>query len=610
MCGIAGTAGESRGRETDAVGAALGLLAPRGPDGSGRAEGRLGAHPLRLGARRLSLADPSGPGQPFRRPSGSLLVWNGEVYNHSALRRELESAGESFSTRDDGEVLAALLDREGPAGLARVEGSYALAFFRAPDGCLWLARDPLGVRPLCYAALPDGFAFASTVEGLVGTGWVAPRPDLDALAAVLGDGVVPAPRSAVEGVRKVLPGEVLRLGPTLTVERSTVPEGAPSAEGPSGVLDALRAAVADRIELERPWAIFLSGGVDSAVVAALAAERATAEGVRPVAYTVGFPGYLEADEARRAARTAARLSVEHRLVACPRDPTPWVLGAARAFDEPFADSSAVPTWGLAREAGRSVRVALTGTGGDEVFGGYRRYWLLGAGPWLRAVPARLRLPVAAVLARTVPEGARLLRASADPEGLYRGLRRLQPLDEARALFGPALAASPRPPGGRGPRTAREAMADDIARYLPDDLLVKEDRSLMAHGVEGRHPFLDRRVRRAAEGVEVLGLPHRRREKQVLRAFVREVVDPDLARVRKRGFAFPVDEAYRGPLRALASEVLGSRRARERGFFDPDGVRRLLRDHSVGARSAGAVVHALLMVELWARRVLDGDPILP
>jgi asparagine synthase (glutamine-hydrolysing) len=257
-----------------------------------------------------------------------------------------------------------------------------------------------------------------------------------------------------------------------------------------------------------------------------------------------------------------------------------------------------------------VRAALTGTGGDEVFGGYRRYWLLGAGPWLRHVPALLREPVSQVLTRTLPEGARLLRAAADPQGFYRGLLRLQSERDLRALLGERFAGLADLVAATGPRNAREAMADDLARYLPDDLLVKEDRALLAHGVEGRHPFLDARVLAAADRLELTGSPGRGRQKQVLRAYVREVVDPDLARSAKRGFAFPVDALYRGPLRGLAEEMLCSPRARARGFLAPAGARSLLRDHLTGARNAGAVLHAFVMLELWARRVLDDGALAP
>jgi asparagine synthase (glutamine-hydrolysing) len=605
MCGIVGILGELGARRPDPLGDALGSLAARGPDGAGRDVSRLGARRLELGARRLALVDPAHGRQPVVRPSGARLVFNGEVYNHAALRQELVRQGEVFTSRSDGEVLAALLDREGLAGLARVEGSYAFAFLKGPEGPLLLGRDPRGVRPLVFARRPLGLAFASTVDGLRALLGGGLAPDLDALADVLRDGVVNGTRTALLGVERVPPGRVLAVDAGLGLTWHDVPPRAPADGASSDVLAALRGAVADRLRLDRPLALFLSGGVDSALVGALAVET------RPIpAYTLTFPGHGAADEARRAQRTAQRLGLEHVLVPCPADPTPWVLGAAHAFDEPFADASAVPTWGLARAAGAAVRAALTGTGGDEVFGGYRRYWLLGAGPWLRHVPAFLREPVSQVLARTLPEGARLLRAAGDPQGFYRGLLRVQPERDLRALLGERFATLPELTGGVGPRTAREAMADDLARYLPDDLLVKEDRALLAHGVEGRHPFLDSRVMAAADRLELAGSPGRGRQKQVLRAFVREVVDPDLARSAKRGFAFPVDTLYRGPLRPLAEEMLCSPRSRARGFLAPAGARALLRDHLTGARNAGPVIHAFVMLELWSRRVLDDTSLAP
>lgn len=242
--------------------------------------------------------------------------------------------------------------------------------------------------------------------------------------------------------------------------------------------------------------------------------------------------------------------------------------------------------------------------GDEAFGGYRRYWLLGTGPWLRYVPGFVREPVRRVLGRALPQGARLLGAAGDAQGFYRGLLRVQHEPELRALLGPLFAGlAPLAPAS-GPANAREAMADDMARYLPDDLLVKEDRALMAFGVEGRHPFLDARVLSAAAHLEQRGSPARGRQKQLLRAYVREVIDPDLAREPKRGFAFPVDELYRGPLRPLAEETLQGPRARSRGLFDAEVLRVLLREHATGARHVGAVLHACVMLELWCRRTLD------
>ena len=586
----------------DPLAGALALLAARGPDGGGRARGRLGEHGVELGARRLALVDRDGGTQPIQRPGGGLLVWNGEVFNHDALRQSMAADGVPFETRGDGEVLAALLETEGVEGLARIEGVYAFAYL-APSGLLMLGRDPAGVRPLVFAEHDDGLTFASTLDALLATGRVERTPDMEAIVDVLRDGVVPGARTALVGVRRVQPGTVLvfdeQLASTtryIPMPTRTAPREAP--EQPD-VLQALRAAVNDRLDLDRPAALLLSGGIDSALLGAIVRER----GGLP-AFTLGYPGQGSVDESDRARETARRLGLEHDVLPCPVDPTSWVLGAAHAFDEPFADASAVPSWGLARHIGTQARVVLSGTGGDEVFGGYRRYWLLGSGPWLRHVPTFVRDSVTKVIQKRMPQGARLLQAAGDPQGLYRGLLRLQPLGDVKGVLGPLLEEVGDPEPRVGPETAWEAMADDLARYLPDDLLVKEDRAFMAHAVEGRYPFLDGRVRRAARDLELKGSAGRARQKQVLRAYVRDVIDADLARTPKHGFAFPVDTLYRTTLRGLAEDALLGTKARDRGFLSPAGARRMLRDHLHGARNVGQTIHAFVMLELWARRVLD------
>ncbi len=601
MCGIVGIVGRVATAIPDPVGRALGVLARRGPDLGGRASGTLGPRPVEIGVRRLALVAAHGVAVPWRGPRGSILAFNGEIYNHVDLAARLARDGQPAPVGPgDGNLLAAWIEARGLAGLADLRGSYAFAFLEAPGGPLWLARDPVGVRPLAYAQVPGGVLFASTLDALVALRVFTPRPDVDAIVDVLRDGVVRSAHTALSGVRRVEPGEVLRIDASLSVARDTVPAARPDPEEDSlDVLGALRLAVRDRLVLERPIGILLSGGVDSSLLAALAAEVE-----RPPAFTVGYPGLRGVDEVQRARQTAQRLALAHRVVPCPLDPTPWVLATARAFDEPFADASAVPTWGVAREAGRHVRALITGTGGDEVFGGYRRYWMLGHGPWLRHVPSFLVTPVQRVLDRRAPGSLRVLRAASDPEGLYRGLLRLQPLTELRTVLGPLLQGVADPTPRDGPRTASAAMRDDFHRYLPDDLLVKEDRALMAHGIEGRHPFLDGRVRRAASRLEIQGSPLRGRQKAILRAYVREHVDPDLARAPKRGFAFPVDDFYRGPLRDLAEDCLLSGAAADRGFVAVEGVRRLYREHLTGARNVGAVLHALVMLELWSRRILD------
>ena len=605
MCGIVGLIGDCQSAFADPIGRALSTLRLRGPDGGHRTTHQLGIHAATFGARHLALVDPQFARQPIVRPSGAALVWNGEVYNHRQLRSVLEDRGEVFESENDGEVLAALLDRDGMDALSRIEGSYAFAFLGSPRGPLFLGRDALGVRPLVYARLPQGLVFASTVDALVAMGVFEPVPELNAISDVLRDGVVPSHRTALRGVHRVPQNTTIAFDVNLhswsqPIDDPTAGKRDVEAIGePKPVLDQLRAAVRDRLAVERPAGVLLSGGVDSGLIAALASEDH-----RLPLFTMGFPGHVSLDESARAKRTAARLRQEHIVVPCPDDPTPWVLGMVNAFDEPFADSSAVPAWGMARAMRSRVRVALTGTGGDEVFGGYRRYWLVGAGPWLRHVPEFVRGPVRRALERRAPGSARVLGAVDDPEGFYRGLLRLRPIDEVRRVMGPLLSRTAEPEHRTGPKSARAAMDDDVMRYLPDDLLVKEDRAFMAHAIEGRHPFLDRRVIRAARDLEIRVGPGRGQQKHILRAYVRDVIDEDLARVAKRGFAFPVDALYRGALRPLAEDALLGQRARERGFVSPVGVRRLFRAHLVGRINAGQIIHALVVLELWARRTLD------
>ncbi len=449
MCGIAGVVGADPHDTPDPLAPALATLAS-GPgqavvrrDGWACAPSNWGP-PARARGR-------VGGRQPFVQASGAISRRQRRgLQPRRAARSELAARGEVFRTRCDGEVLAALLERDGIAGLSRVEGSYAFAFLAGPDGPLLLDRDPAGVRPLAWSRTPRGLAFASTVDALLATGLVIPRADPVAIAQVLRDGVVFKDAVGGRASRASSPATCWRSGRT-SRSRSTAcrrepppPSSLPGGDPEGGVLDALRAAVEDRLKVERPLGVFLSGGIDSALVASFARVRGDV-----TSYTLTFPGHPAADEAKRAARTAARLGLRHVEVPCPADPTPWVLGAARAFDEPFADASAIPTWGSAKFAGAAIRAALLGTGGDEVFGGYRRYWLLGAGPWLRR---RARVGPRAAGDRARAGGpARRARSSAPPAtprastaGSCASRRR----PRSRRLPAPCGATSPTNPASR------------------------------------------------------------------------------------------------------------------------------------------------------------------
>jgi asparagine synthase (glutamine-hydrolysing) len=529
-----------------------------------------------------------------------VLVYDGEIHNRQALLRQLQKNDVPLLGDGEAALFATLLEAGGPGALAAVEGGYAFAWLPGPDGPLFLGRDPRGKRPLVYAREGDAVFFASTLDGLLAMHPFPRRPDLGVLTALLRDGGVPGRRTAVEQVLRVAPGEIVGIDADLQVQSRQIPVAereAAATFNETPLLSVLRMCVHERVMEERPAGVFLSGGVDSALVAALAREIAHVP-----AWSLTFPGHQSADESARTRRIGARLGLEHVLVPCPADPTPWVLGAARAFDEPCPSVKAVPAWGLARAAGRAVRVVITGVGGDRVLGGHRRYWMLGHGPWLRQVPDFIQNPVHSVLSRLDRGGERRAPRIREMPRDFRGILRFERPRVARAVFGPQLSGVAHPTARRGPNSGpalRHAGISDLD-------MAAQDRALRAHGLLGRHPFLDGRVLDAVTAVEQVGITGRAHQKQVLRSFVAEVLDPDLSRSAGHGFAFPADDLYRGPLRPLAQDALLGKRTRERGFVSPAGARRLLRDHVTGARNHGALVHALVMLELWARRVLDGD----
>lgn len=598
MSSIVGSLGYGSGIVRDPVARGLAASAARGPDGGRRVDLVVGDMPLALGVRLLTLRDPGGRPQPVTRPSGAALVFDGELHNADALRARVAEHGAEGPLTHDAQLFCAILEHEGVEGLRHVEGAYAFAFLQGPEGPLLLGRDPQGGRTLFHATLQQGFLFASTLEALVAMTGRRPAARVDAVSALLRDGRSHGRLTAVQGVQRLAPGEVLSVDVSLGTISLQVPEPEPD-PGDADLLDVLRTAVWERMRCDRPGGLLLSGGMDSGLIAALAQEVG-----KPDAFSLTFPGHRTADESLRARRMAQQLGLRQVLVPCPPDPTPWVLGAARAFDEPCADPSAVALWGLARTAGRTVRMVLTGLGGDSVLGGHRRFWMMGAGPWLRHLPGFIHDPVRGVLARRDHAGMRrAIRAAGDPS--FRGLFRLQPPRVVRTVLGPLL----RQAGRVGPRFQQPASALqvlDVAPAISSQELVHQERAVAAHGVEARNPFLDGRVRAAVRAIEGRDAENRARQKQLLRAFVQTFVDPDLTRVARRGFALPVNELYRGPLRPLAQDALLAKRTRERGFVSPAGARRLLSHHVAGQRNHGGLIHALVMLELWARRVLDGE----
>lgn len=597
-------------------------IAHRGPDGEG-----FHAEPhISLGHRRLAIVDLAGGAQPMRSADGRLVVaFNGEIYNHAVLRRELEAAGHAYLTRSDTETLLHGWREWGLGLLDRLKGMFAFALWDAGRGELLLARDRLGEKPLLHTLLPDGtLAFASEMAGLLALPGVARRIDPAAVDDFLALGYVPDPRTIHAGISRLPAAHymLLRRGERVTAEsrRYWAPPRA-AAPAPAEAADELRArldaAVRAQLMSDVPLGAFLSGGIDSSAVVALAARAVAEDGTGPLAaFTVGFPG--AADERPAAAALAGRLGLAHHAIDERLDYVAAARDQARLFGEPFGDASAVPTLAVCRLARRHVTVALSGDGGDEVFGGYRRYrWHKLAEAVRAAVPAGMRRKVLAPLAAAYPKldrAPRWLRAkntlteiSLDAAlGYYRTVCKLHD-DRRRALYAPGMRAAldGHDPAARIAALMAECDPDDallqaqyadLHTYLPGDILVKTDRMSMAVSLEVRPPLLDHEL--VAWG---MALPSALKlkggvGKHVLRSAMAPLLPAETLWGRKHGFAEPLGAQFRAQGETLRARLLGPA-MQESGLFDAEGVARLLEEHL-----SGRFDHAQ---PLWQLLVLEG-----
>jgi asparagine synthase (glutamine-hydrolysing) len=574
-----------------------------------------------LGHRRLRVVDLAPTGrQPVANESDDVVaVLNGELYNFPELRAELTARGHRIPGTGDTQTLPHLYEEHGPRFVERLEGMFALALWDGPNRRLVLARDRLGKKPLAWTRLADGtFAFASEVKALAGLPGFRREIDLTAVDAYLSLGYVPGADSAFASVEKVPPGHILVLedgDPRL--ERYWEPRPASltlrEEEWLERVRDELAAAVRRRLIADVPLGALLSGGIDSSIIVALMAKAATG----PVrTFSVGFPE-SRYDEREYARAVAERYGTEHEEIVVRPDAASLLPRLAWAFDEPFADSSALPTYVVCELARRRITVALTGDGGDEGFAGYERYIAHRAAGSVPAGPAR----AAARLLRALPAGRREPRSPAfraarflELAGLpararYGRLMEVFPADLRRELWTADALGEVRSAGellGEPSAGLRGLQLLDIATYLPGDLLVKADIASMANSLELRSPFLDHRV------VELgLALPDSlktrgRTGKAALRRAFATDLPARIVRRGKRGFGVPVAQWFRTELRDLAGDVLLDPRARQRGQLRLDRVERLLRDHEAGLADHGARLWSLVMLELWQRFYVESE----
>ncbi len=622
MCGLAGvrdlrsaTPGDELRRAVASMG---GALVHRGPDDHGVfADPAAG---VALAHRRLAIVDLSPTGhQPMTSPSGRfVVVFNGEIYNFRDLRAQLVGRGTSFRGRSDTEVLVAGFEEWGvEETLRRCNGMFALAVWDRQTGVLTLARDRLGEKPLYYGRFGDVVLFGSELSALRRHPAFDGDVDRDALATYLRLGYVPAPRSIHRNVRKLPAGTTLRIGPSGEVGEprpywSLAEAARRGADDPwrGDLADAadelearLAAAVDQRLFADVPVGAFLSGGVDSSTVVALAQAR----GGAPVrTFTIGFEedGFNEAAHARAVARHLGTAHTE--LVVTAADALALVPRLPQLWDEPFADASQIPTHLVSALARRSVTVALSGDGGDELFGGYSRYqWTRTAWATARRVPRVLRRagsPLGERLgcvagAAKVGRAARLLDVDG-PLDLYGRLVSHWPDDrvlvDGRAddVFGAAGATV------RGLPLTRRLQVVDGLTYLPDDILVKVDRASMAVGLECRVPLLDHAlVEWALRLPEALTVGDGR-GKRVLREVLHRHVPRDLVDRPKQGFGVPIGAWLRGPLRPWAEDLLAPDRLRHEGYLDPAPVRALWRRHLDGTVDASFRLWDVLQFQAW------------
>jgi asparagine synthase (glutamine-hydrolysing) len=591
-------------------------LVHRGPDSDGLFDGGRAI----LAARRLSIIDLDGGRQPIASEDGNVVVvQNGEIYNYRELRRELEGRGHRFATASDTEVLVHLYEEHGDGFLERLRGMFALALWDARERRLLLARDRFGIKPLYYRLADGALAFASELKAMLELPGFSRRIEPRAMAAYLAFNSIPAPLTIFAEARKLPPGCKLtwRDG-AIAQERyarpGPVPGERPRADAAGDLAAELRETLRDSVRAhlvaDVPVGVLLSGGVDSTALAALATEEG-GEGVKT--FSIGFEesGF---DELGRARLVAERYRADHHELVLRPDAVELLPKLVEAFDEPFGDSSAVPTYLVSQLAAGEVKVALSGEGGDELFGGYYTYVADLLAPRLGRL-ATLASPLIEALPSSSGKASFDYRAKRFARAAH-----LPPLERHHAwkeIFAPAGRAAllgdlapdwdpvdvyrERYSETRGAEPLARLQDVDLGIYLVDDLLVKTDRSSMAHSLELRVPFLDQRVAELAfslpRALKVRGFA----KKRLLRRAMAPLLPREILRGRKQGFSIPLAAWLRGPLEPFAREVLAPSTLARQACLDPAAVTPLIDAHCAGREDLSRQLWGLMAFTLWFDR---------
>ena len=627
MCGIVGFVNAGgRAADREVLEVMNRAIVHRGPDDDGFYVDQNAA----MAMRRLAIIDLAGGKQPMHNADRTKwIVFNGEIYNYRELRADLEKRGHRFYTHSDTEAIVHLYDEYGADCLRHLRGMFAIAIWDEVDRSLFLARDRVGKKPLLYSHLPNGdLVFGSEFAAVLEHGSVPREVDHAAIDEYLSFICVPAPRTAFKHIRKLEPGHWLRWrAGEVETRRYWLPDFSQKVkiterEAIEETTRILAESTRLRMISEVPLGAFLSGGVDSSIVVALMARESSS----PVkTFSIGFEEQ-DFSELKYARRVAEHVGAEYHEFIVRPDAVEVLPTLVEHYGEPFADSSALPTYYVSRETRRHVTVALNGDGGDESFAGYERYMAMELAELYRRIPRPLRrwviegpvnlLPSSELHKTRVREVQRFLISANEGRGerYFRWMSAFKPAAKP-ALYTAGFAAEV------GQHRAADVLDQWFARaeglgmldatlltdqmtYLPNDLLPKVDIASMANSLEARSPFLDHNVIEFAASLPENLKMNLFRPKYLLKKVAARLVPPEVVYRRKMGFGVPIGKWFRGEMSGFVSDILLSERSLGRGLFEPAEIRRYVDQHIKGEFDHATQLWSLLMLELWYRRFID------
>ncbi|MFN2492456.1 MAG: asparagine synthase (glutamine-hydrolyzing) [Pyrinomonadaceae bacterium] len=626
MCGIAGIVRNDKAPvDQGLVGRMCEAIRHRGPD----EDGFYFNGPVGLGMRRLSIIDLKGGQQPIHNQDGTAwIVFNGEIYNYRELRDKLEKLGHTFYTNSDTEAIIHAYDHYGSDCPKHLRGMFAFAIWDERTQELFLARDRVGKKPILYSPLNGQFVFGSEFSALLLHPEISKDVDVEALHHYLSFMCIPAPFTAYRAIRKLEPGHSLRLkNGEIKIQQYWQPDFSTKLhideqEAGERAIEILRDSVKVRLMSEVPLGAFLSGGIDSSAVVALMSEESSA----PVkTFSIGFEEQ-DFSELHHARRVAEHVGADHHEFIVRPDALEVLPTLVEHYGEPYADSSAIPTYYVARETRRHVTVALNGDGGDESFGGYERYAAMRLAETYHRVPPLIRklvveqamalMPSSETKRSRVRDVKRFLEAASLPK-LERYLRWVSVFDTdaKQNLYSKAFQQQTQSSGAadilepwfaraNGAGIVDVALLTDIMTYLPNDLLVKVDIATMAVSLEARSPFLDQNVIEFAaslpEKFKLRGLT----TKYLLKRVLKKLLPAENLDRRKMGFGVPIGHWFRGELQAFLRDTLLSEKSLGRGLFKPETIKHMVDLHTQSEKDYAQQLWTLLMLELWFERFID------